>query len=351
MFKDEYFLFSIFPYYDLKGNSKKKRQLLKDIGIHELSNANGRLLLDSGGFQLYKRRYQLDFNETIQIYNECRFQANDYGISLDHCPFFDDTPTVRMEKINYTIDTYRKMVAQNKKVVPVIHGTTRKEFQQSLKQIDLATGLISYPSCFPLITMTLSADEILNNRPSIKTQIIERFVTFLKLIKETRIDEDYRIHVLGATGQNSSHLCWYAGMDQTDSSSWRLKAAYGKIALLGVSEAKVSNVKSTFGVQEWKDSHDKLLKDCECPICKHLSLKQRKSELGKGKSEGFNNRCVHNAWTYLLERDVARENIGRISYRHYLENRFKGTWWLKFLNKVDETRSHKNLDFFLKTPN
>jgi queuine/archaeosine tRNA-ribosyltransferase len=314
-------------------------------GIHGFTKSTGRILLDSGGFQLYRRNLNLDYNETLEIYKDCQINPNDFAISLDFCPFLMDLPETRLKKIKQTIATYQAMVAKNQQVIPVIHGTTKKEFELSLTQITEGC-FISYASNFPLITMTLSSDEILNNRPSVKDQIITRFITFLKLLREHRLE--CRIHILGATGQNSSHLMWYAGMDQTDSSAWRLKASFGKIALIGVSEAKISSVPSTFGVHEWKPEHDILLKECECPICKHLDLKQRKLVLGTDKTLGFNNRCVHNAFVYLQERDLAREMIGRTIYRLYLEKRFKGTWWMKFLHKVDETRTQKELDFYIK---
>jgi hypothetical protein len=48
---------------------------------------------------------------------------------------------------------------------------------------------------------------------------------------------------------------------------------------------------------------------------------------------------VHNAYTYLKERDLAREMAGSLKYRKYLEQRFKGLWWAKFLHKVAEAQN------------
>jgi len=333
----------MFPYYPLPKHSKKKRERLENQGIHDLTGSQGRILLDSGGFQLYRKSLSLDYKDTLGIYKAAQLRTNDHAIALDFVPFPSDPPDVRIQKIHQTIDTYRAMKTLDDHVIPVIHGITKKEFELSFTQIDTPTQFISFPSNFPMITMKQKGV----NDESLKDMIMARFITFLKLLKEKRLDEA-RIHILGATGQNSSHLCWFAGMDQTDSSSWRLKAAYGKIALPEVAEAKISAVKSTFGVREWKPEWDAVLKECGCPICKHLDVKQRKVELAKGKTEGFNNRCIHNAFVYLQERNLAREMIGHTQYQYYLEKRFKGTWWARFLSKVQETRHQKGLDLFLR---
>ncbi|WP_371801795.1 hypothetical protein [Candidatus Lokiarchaeum ossiferum] len=342
VFRNEYFLFSVWPFYDFKGNSKAKRNRLTEFGIHELSGAYGNILLDSGGFQLYRKDLDLNYLETLQIYKDAQLMKNDHAIALDFVTFPDDSPKVRLEKIKKNTQIFQKMIIKNKKIVPVIHGWSEKELTLASKQLDYGNEFLAFGSGFPMITIQKG-----KNLP-IKDMIMKRFIDFLKVIKKQKLDE-HRIHVLGASGQNSSHLCWYAGIDQTDSSSWRIKAAYGKIALIGVSEAKVSNVKSSFGVKAWKPKHDQLLKDCECPVCKHLSLPQKKEILGQGKSIGFNNRCIHNAYVYLQERELAREMVGTPKYRTYLEKRFKRTWWLKFLNKIDEGSHQKSLDHYLKS--
>jgi queuine/archaeosine tRNA-ribosyltransferase len=336
IFKNEYFLFSVFPFYNLPKSSKKRRLELQTNGIHALTQSEGKILLDSGGFQLYRKNIALDYHDTLELYRQCQFRRDDFGISLDFCPFNTDPASVRKDKLQRTIETYHLMREVNSQIVPVIHGTTKKEFEWSFTQLQYNEPLIAYASNFPLITMNRTHDPTLNSL-TVKQQIVERFLVFMKLVKEKHIES--RIHVLGATGQNSSHLCWFAGMDQTDSSSWRIKAAYGKISLLGVSEAKVSKTPSSFGVQKWKESHNRLLKECECPICKGLNVEERLSVLGADKSAGFKARCVHNAWTYLIERDLARDMVGTLRYRHYLEDRFKGLWWAKFLDKVKECQN------------
>jgi 7-cyano-7-deazaguanine tRNA-ribosyltransferase len=340
-FRHEYFLFSVFPLYPtIPKNSKRQITKFETLGIHKYSQCDGQLLLDSGGFQLYRNKLDLSHLDTLNIYDKARLQQNDFGISLDFVPFPEESSEIHLTKIQKSNATFQKMVTINPKIVPVIHGWDKTEMQLSLSQLQFSKyRFFTYGSCFPMITKYNKA----NLEGSIKQRIIENFLTFLKLIREQHLD-DWRIHILGANGQNSSHLCWYAGCDQTDSGSWRLKAAYGKIAFVGINEAKISDRESSFGVVKWKDSHDALLLACECPACKGLSLTDRKTLM----KSSFRARCIHNAFIFLEERELGREMVGTLRYEPYLEKRFRGTWWLKFLQKVREGRHQKDITQYFK---
>ena len=155
-----------------------------------------------------------------------------------------------------------------------------------------------------------------------KDKIITKFVNLLRLIKEYPDLQDTRFHILGASGSNTSHLCWYAGLEQTDSASWRRIAAFGKVAFVGVSEVSISNRTANFGNTKWKDRYDTLLRECECHVCKKSSLTERKKRL----STSFQDRATHNAYIFLQERELAKELIGTNKHLPYLQNRFKLTW-------------------------
>jgi len=340
-FEREYFLFSVFPLYkSIVKNSKRQITKYETLGIHKYAQCHGKLLLDSGGFQLYRNHLDLSYLDTLDIYNHAKFRKDDFAISLDFVPFPEESPAVHLEKITKSNTTFQAMVKENPKIVPVIHGWNRKEMELSLMQCHSARiKFLTYGSCFPMICKYNSS----NCNFSIKQKIMASFLLFLKLIREQHLDE-WRIHVLGANGQNSSHLAWFAGCDQTDSGSWRLKAGYGKIAFLGVNEAKISDRASTFGITKWKDAHDQLLRDCDCPVCKGLSLNDRKKAL----KATFGARCIHNAFIYLQERQLAKEMIGGLAYGRYLEKRFRGTWWFKFLQKIQESRHQKEITSYFK---
>jgi queuine/archaeosine tRNA-ribosyltransferase len=337
-FQKESFIFSAYPFYKFN----RAFNTLKELGIHTYANHTGPILIDSGGFQLIRKQIEIDPKDTLKIYEAAQMKKGDFGICLDYCPRAIDPGKIRMEKIRKTNDNYHFMVKKNPKVLHVIHGWTKKELETSISAI-LGTETITYGSCFNMMAMNSAFDELLGSN-SIKDLLIKRFLIFLDLIKEKNLDEN-RIHILGASSGNSSHVMWFAGMDQMDSSNWRIKAAYGKISFPGITEVKISKRKSNFGANKWKPNYDKKLKECNCPICKQLSLNQSKEIL----AESFKARGVHNAWVYLQEKQLAKDMIGTPRYKRYLDKRFERSYfWKKFLKKIDESKHQKELSCFLK---
>jgi len=152
-------------------------------------------------------------------------------------------------------------------------------------------------------------------------------------------------NILGASGANSSHVCWYSGFEQTDSASWRRIASFGKIVFVGVSEAYISNRNAKFGCTKWNDRFDILLRECECPICKGESLTVKKGVL----AESFQARATHNAYIYLQERQLAKDLIGTPKYYRYLQDRFKRSYFMKkFLSKMREAKFQPHIDTFYR---
>jgi queuine/archaeosine tRNA-ribosyltransferase len=336
-FRNEYFIFSVYPFY----SSVKKQEQLKALGIHKFVDHPGKILLDSGGFQLITKNKTISPDETLNLYKLAKLKKGDNGICLDYCPRCDEPAAVRIQKIKKTNENYKYMFEQNKKVVHVVHGWTQKEIELSISGF-LDSEIISYGSCFTMLAMNSAFDELLGSM-SVKDLLIKRFMIFMDLLKKNKL-EDVKIHILGASSGNASHVMWYSGMDQCDSSNWRIKAAYGKISFPGFVEVKISKRESTFGNSVWKPIYSTLLKECECPVCKHLSLLQKKELL----AESFQARCVHNAYVYLQERQLARDMLGTTRYLPYLEKRFERSYfWKKFLKHITEGRSQKDLNCYL----
>jgi tRNA-guanine family transglycosylase len=308
----------------------------KENGIHKYVDHTGPIILDSGGYQLINHNKSFKLEETIEIYRKANFQQDDFGIVLDYCPLIFETPKDRLDKItrsNENFITMKKLAPElSKKIVPVLHGWTMKEIRKSLDPVG-EENLISFGSCLSL------------KLKGYQDKIIQKFVNLYRLIKEYPDLKDIRIHILGASGANSSHVCWYSGFEQTDSASWRRIASYGKIVFVGVSEAYISNRNATFGRTTWNEKFDILLKECECPICKDKTLVNKKSIL----AESFPARATHNAYIYLQERELAKELIGTPQYHRYLTERFKRSYFMKkFLMKMKEAKFQPQIDTFLR---
>ena len=62
IFDNEYFIFSAYKFYKFN----RSYQELKQKGIHEYSNHYGKIILDSGGFQLINKEIKLDYKDNAE---------------------------------------------------------------------------------------------------------------------------------------------------------------------------------------------------------------------------------------------------------------------------------------------
>ena len=328
----KHFIFSSANFY---GSAYRKGKL-QTQGIHQFVDHSGPIILDSGGYQLINHDRPFTLEETIEIYRMANFQQDDFGIALDYCPLIFETPKERMEKIkrsNKNLLKMRKLAPElSRKIVHVLHGWTMKELRTSLDPVGIE-DLIAFGSCLSL------------KLKGYQDKIIQKFVNLYRLTEEYPDLRGIRLHILGASGANSSHVCWYSGFEQTDSASWRRIASFGKIVFVGVSEAYISNRNAKFGRTKWNDKFDILLKECECPICKGENLTVKKGIL----AEKFQARATHNAYIYLQERQLAKDLIGTPKYYRYLQKRFKRSYFMKkFLNKMREAKFQPHIDTFFR---
>ncbi len=183
MFDKEKFIFSIFKLYNFSRNYEK----LERIGIHEYANHSGNIILDSGGFQLISKDLDINYQDTLKIYDAASLKKGDFGIALDYCPRADESPGIRMDKIKRSNENFKKMNDANKKVLHVIHGWSKKEIDLSFKGL-INREVLTFGSCFAMIAMNIALDELLGGG-SIKDILIKRFMIFQEILKQKRLDE------------------------------------------------------------------------------------------------------------------------------------------------------------------
>ncbi|MEX2684748.1 MAG: hypothetical protein Q6373_024460, partial [Candidatus Sigynarchaeota archaeon] len=198
-FRNEHFLYSVWPFY----TSKTKLARLTKCGIHEYVGHSAPIMLDSGGFQMVKKSANITPADTMRIYAACKMRPGDRAVCLDYCTRPNEPPVERMRKIKLTNANYLSMSAEDPRVLHVIHGWTRKELELSLSPIvqqDTITAIGSYfammtfPANLTMMTMNIGLDELLRDA-SLKVLIIKRFLVFLDLLREKKLDEN-KIHVL-----------------------------------------------------------------------------------------------------------------------------------------------------------
>ncbi|MEM2528730.1 MAG: hypothetical protein QXG40_04960 [Ignisphaera sp.] len=197
--------------------------------------------VDSGGYQIMIRGLKIALEDVIKKYG---ILDADMYISLDIPPrqFCLITRQQLLENIKNFEVLYTKL--EDKKIIPVIHCY---DCYSMLEAIDTykryGVELIAFGGIVP---PTLAK----NGKGS-------RIVPIVAL---TIISKTFRgkVHALGVGGTSTMYnVLKTLNVYSLDSSSWRTKAAYGKIIIPGRGERYVGNGKASFGrkdltIQDWE---------------------------------------------------------------------------------------------------
>ena len=181
---------------------------------------------------------------------------NTMFVSLDYPPLPSDGESLRKVKIENSIKNYRYLVRKvfnngEGKLVPVVHLTTSKDLL--LKQIENYSdaeivgvgGLVPY---------------ILSRGPRDSRLVALTFIYLVKRLAKEIIGHD-RVHVFGLGAPSVIPFLRVLGVYSTDSMTWRVKAAYGKIILPGCGERHVTDRVVNFGRRKLSsDEFERLLK-------------------------------------------------------------------------------------------
>ncbi|AFA40756.1 hypothetical protein Pogu_2729 [Pyrobaculum oguniense TE7] len=198
----------------------------------------GELWIDSGGYQILKKGLSVDLEKIAEIYR--RVDAQLY-LSLDVPPSPQDPPDVAEKKFEKSYSNWeklRKMVGDS--VIPVLHvykdvGLFRRYLARYLDAPALAIG-----AAVPYVLITKGAPKGSRGLA-------------LKLIAEVRAQYKGPIHILGMGSPSVTPILAVMRIDSTDSATWRLKAAYGKVVLPGGGERHVTSRSVNFGRAKPKD--------------------------------------------------------------------------------------------------
>ena len=232
------------------------------------------LWVDSGGFQIMVRGLRVDLPKIVARYRELE---GDAYISLDVPPRelgCGDRGLLKINIRNFEY-LYEKL---DRTVVPVIHCTFAPELV--LEAIDTYRGYgVGIVACGAAVPSVMGR----GGRGSRKLSVM-----MLALVRKAFRG---RIHVLGVGGSNSMKAVLNVlGIESTDSSSWRVKAAYGKVLIPGVGERYVGNGRARFGVVPLSpEDLEELVKFLEST---RFPLVDRVEELLKT----FVGRALINAW-------------------------------------------------------
>ncbi len=202
-----------------------------------------RIWVDSGGYQIMIKGLRIELANIIDRYRE--LDADIY-ISLDFPP--QELCTQSKDIVMRNIATFEKLYTKldNKLIVPVIHCYKADLILEAL-DIYKSYGIkiIAFGGAVP---------------PSLaKFGRGSRIIPFLALALLRKVFNGW-IHALGIGGSPSMYQALkILGVNSLDSSSWRTKAAYGKIIIPGLGERYVGNGEASFGRKDLSKGELELL--------------------------------------------------------------------------------------------
>ncbi len=190
-----------------------------------------RVWVDSGGYQIMVKGLKIELTNIINKYKE--LDADIY-ISLDHPP--QELCTQSKDLVARNIANFERLYTKldNKLIAPVIHCYKADLILEALDIYkSYGVRIIAYGGAVP---------------PSLaKFGRGSRIAPFIALALLRRAFNGW-IHALGIGGSPSMYRALkLLGVNSLDSSSWRTKAAYGKVIIPGLGERYIGNGEASFG--------------------------------------------------------------------------------------------------------
>ena len=274
-----------------------------------------RLMTDSGAYTAARKGLSLNPYRVLEIQEKLK---SDICIPLDY-PFMPGmTIDVMQERWMKTIENTKLWVETlNKKIeiMPVVHALGRRNLSETVKILSNIVGNSDYMAFGTVIFSIDDVKGFLGDR-RLSIGLINSLIEFIKLVKG---EYSYKIHVTGfGSSPLTLHLAIYLGIDSTDSSGFRRRAAYGKILLPGKGERYVGRGDANFGVSLLTPQDLRKLRECDCPVCR--------SDPGL-LWRSWRARAIHNEW--VLKKSwqeglrMARED-GE-AYERYLDMIFENS--------------------------
>lgn len=271
-----------------------------------------RLFLDSGAFTFIRSSANVD-KERIKDTQEKL--DPDKAVPLDY-PFLPGMNTPIMERL-------WKLSAKNilewqettrlKEIVPVLHAWDAYSLIQNVKWMyKHANG--EYVAIGTIVTPSFSSytGYFGDRQPSLRNLAL-----IIRAIHAIRHYTDFKIHLTGfGSSPLTLHLACYMGVESTDSTGYRRKAAYGKILLLGTGERYIGRGDAKFGVSKLSIRDWELLLKCDCLVCR-----SDKGRLWKD----WKSRAVHNKHILEEEVKIARKLLSEdiSAYETYLNHIYR----------------------------
>jgi len=247
------------------------------------------LWMDSGGYQALVRGLSIDVEYVAKRYRE---------LEPEVCMALDEPPTVPFTGDRGVVEKNLRLFeelwsrAECCKLVPVIHPYAPNLVEEAVELYrGYGVDTIAIGGLVPLI---------MGRRGRLCRVMALVFLVWLRrLLRE-------RIHILGMGGAcTTMGIMAMIGVDSLDSSSWRVKAAYGKILVPGRGERYVGDGRARFGRKDLSpEEFEELRRFLEAtgfPLTSSL----------ESLLKTFQGRAIVNAWvvTHYVPRPTSRTRL------------------------------------------
>lgn len=289
-------------------------------GVHGYCGYPGPILMDSGGFLFQNRELTACPLEILRFY---RAAKPDLVVSLDHPLRPSDTAAGHRNRWRKSLENLQCMIdrLESNRLVPVIHGYTLRALKRAcedVRRIVPNPAVVGIGSLVPLIKASHLGTGFRYRRDNGETGNHVAFVAdAVKLVRDEFPDS--MLHVFGVGGITTMLVIFSAGADSVDSTTWRIKAAFGAIQLPGIGDRYPGEQKQTKRSRPIMSLEDRqILKRCRCENCSKYSALawQQKSLAGS-----VNARCFHNSWVINQEIRAFQKSIANEASLAFLHKR------------------------------
>ncbi|MCG2869493.1 MAG: hypothetical protein L7H10_01945 [Vulcanisaeta sp.] len=278
------------------------RSGVREHVVKNLLQYDGEVWMDSGGYQFLKHGKVLDIEDLAALYD--RYWDVRYYLNLDYPPSPTDSEGEVRSKLKASLRNYEYLTRRFDNVIPVIHYHHRTDIisEYLVKYLDRNPPCIAIGGLVPYVLIS-------RNVPKNSRKLALEFL--LRVRQETKAC----IHVLGLGSPVINPILKAIGVDSTDTSTWRVKAAYGKVVMPGGGERHVSGRAINFGGKE-ATSDDlarlyRFLRETGFPLIDRFFEELQTS---------FEYRALVNAWVILNSYEPPSTGVFRKIYNELVES-------------------------------
>ena len=215
------------------------RSLIRKLDV--IRGRGIRVWVDSGGYQILRKGLRICLDEIIHRY---RMLSADYYVSLDL-----PVPSIKYaswEIVRRNVENFEKIANRlpDLRIIPVVHLYPSDLLIWAVERyLEYDPPIVAYGGVVP---STL-------NRKESRLRSLLGFLILRKLFPNVRF------HVLGLGSYVMTRILSALGAWSLDTSTWRVKAAYGHVIIPGMGERYVGSRKIRFGTPPAKPEEIELL--------------------------------------------------------------------------------------------